>query len=158
MRETTRRRYYGRSVIAQMLAAGVVTLNKAIQEMDKPQETEISKLLTLVGKELLTAANAIQVYPTQRGIVSAIKREQEHLKDLLERVRNMPVTQEEKVQAKANRMKQADKKAQPPVEPPDAGSGGRHKGKKEVAVTKAKNTKRQRKGKTTGKKKVHARK
>ena len=81
MRQTTRRKYYGRSSIAGALRTAASELAAAITEAEKPPaETPLSAQLRKVAKSLDNAIEAEKVYALQRKRIKAyLERERKHI-------------------------------------------------------------------------------
>lgn len=92
MRRSTRRRYYGRSNVAGCLQEASNTLAEC--------------LLRKTIRELEQAATDCEVYNFGgKRLINQIKREKTNVDKLLEKVRSIPVFQEEKILAKQKRHK-----------------------------------------------------
>jgi len=102
MRQTTRRKYYGRSSIAQALRTAASELCAAIEEAERPPtESPLAARLQKVAKCLDNALEAEKVYALQRKRVrSHLERERKHIQALIDEVTGVPVLPDEKVLAK----------------------------------------------------------
>ncbi|MDD5700405.1 MAG: hypothetical protein PHU23_00015 [Dehalococcoidales bacterium] len=100
MRNTTKRRTYGRTNIAQALRAAVGVLNSAI-EQGKQYETPEVLATRQVIKDLSRAIESYDVYGMKgKRLRAALEKERERLKELLDEVIGLAITPEEKVMAK----------------------------------------------------------
>ena len=102
MRQTTRRKYYGRSAIVQALRTAANELGTAITEAEKPPaETPLAAQLRKVARCLDNAIEAEKIYALQRKRVRThLERERKHIQDLIDEVTGIPVLPDEKVLAK----------------------------------------------------------
>ena len=102
MRQTTRRKYYGRSAIVQALRSAANELGTAITEAEKPPaETPLAAQLRKVAKCLDNAIEAEKIYMLHRKRVKAhLEREKRHILDLIDEVTGIPVLPDEKVLTK----------------------------------------------------------
>ncbi|MBI4286309.1 MAG: hypothetical protein HY670_10515 [Chloroflexi bacterium] len=106
MRQSTRRRYYGRSNIASSLRSALNELQEAIKLSQKPLETPLSVSLGKVMADLQRAEEAYLIFNVGRKrIARKIEREKKHIAELLAEVTSIPVTKEEKLIAKTGRKK-----------------------------------------------------
>ena len=98
MRQATRRKYYGRSAIAQALRTTASELNNAIAEAEKPiAESPLAVQLRKVTKCLDNAIEAEKIYALQRKRVkNHLERERKHIQDLIAEVTNIAVLPDEK--------------------------------------------------------------
>lgn len=98
MRKTTRKRYYGRSNVAQSLRLALADLNDAIDAAGKPVETPLSASLRQVLVQLNHAIEAERVYVLNRKrIRGKLERHKRELEALLDEVMAVPVLPHEKI-------------------------------------------------------------
>lgn len=105
MRNSTRQRYYGRSTIASSLRMASQDLEAALKEFKKPPpETPSTQLLKKVVKELQECIRLYDHYkmPGKR-LKQKIEREVKNLHKLTAEMQQVPVFQDEKDLAKAER-------------------------------------------------------
>jgi len=102
VRQTTRRKYYGRINVAQAISSALKDLDNAIEESKKPPaESPLATALRRAGKSLMEAAEACDTYGMGRKrLTSALEREKAHIAAMLDQVKAIPVFQEEKAAAK----------------------------------------------------------
>jgi hypothetical protein len=106
MRRTTRQQYYGRSSVAGTLNTALGQLSVALREANKPQETNLSRAIEEVAKNLTQAAGWAETYHMKgQRIRKALLKEQENLRRLVAEVKALPVTADEKIAAKQARAK-----------------------------------------------------
>lgn len=104
MRTSTRRKYWGRSGVAQALRGAQHALEGAIAETGK--ETPLELALKEVSKELGQALEAWKVYQLeQKRVRGKIEREMKNISDILAEVKGIPVTKEEKIAKKVTKTK-----------------------------------------------------
>lgn len=99
MRQTTRRKYYGRSAITQALRSAANELGVAIIEAEK--ESPLAAQLQKVSKCLDNALGAEKIYALSRKrIRSHLEQERKHIQTLIAEVMDVPILPDEKVLAK----------------------------------------------------------
>ena len=104
MRQTTKKKYHGRSAVGGILRTALTELKEAIDLADQPQVSPLASSLRKVIDSLEEAADfGGRVYTIPRSVQSALSREIVNLTALLNKVVNIPVTQEEKLAARAKR-------------------------------------------------------
>lgn len=99
MRQTTRRKYYGRSNIAAALRSAANEMAAAITEAEKPPaETPLSLSLKKVLKSIEQAIEYERVYQLgRRRIKTKLEREKRALEELIREVTGTPITTNEKL-------------------------------------------------------------
>lgn len=106
MRQTTRRKYYGRNQVASALRVVVQDLQKAIQDSQKPSETPLSAALDKTVKELKRITDACQIYKFgNKRFIKKVERVRDYVMELLEEAGTMPVFQEERLAARQQKAK-----------------------------------------------------
>jgi hypothetical protein len=111
MRQTTRKKYYGRSAIAQDIRGVIVELNQVVNLLDQPLKNPVAEKLFSVATSLGQAANACAIYKFgSKRLKAKIDRLIKEAGTLLTEVQDTPVFMEEKIQAKHERAKQKSNK------------------------------------------------
>jgi len=102
MRQTTRKKYYGRSAIAQALRSAAGALTTAIEEAEKPQEeSPVAATLRKVVKNLDEALEAEKIYAMNRKRIKYhLERERKNILALIAEVTGVAVLPVEKAAAK----------------------------------------------------------
>jgi len=102
VRQKTRRKYWARSAVASYLRGAADELEQAIQLAGQPQpETPLSAALQKVIKTLQMAIDNEKAYQLGRKrIKQALEREKRAVEHLLQEVKGVPVTKEEKLSKK----------------------------------------------------------
>lgn len=110
MKNTTRRRIFGRTDIAQTLQLAVRDLTGAIEELKKPAEVPANGLINGAIKALQECVKYHDAFnvPGKRLKVK-LEREIKHLQDLIKEIQNIPISQEEKLTARVERKKRRSK-------------------------------------------------
>lgn len=99
MRQTTRRKYWGRSAVAQALSGAQHSLEEAVAECSK--ESELERKLEQVQQDLGRALEAWKIYELeQKRIHKSIDQLVKKVTAILQQVRGIPVTPEEKASKK----------------------------------------------------------
>jgi hypothetical protein len=107
MRNSTRRRYYGRSDITSSLRGAAQKLEAVILELKKPVETPVTVAIKEVTKSLESCIKSYEHYNMSgKRLKQKLQREVKHLQDLTTEMQNTPVFQDEKIIAKEERRKQ----------------------------------------------------
>ncbi len=106
MRNTTRRRYYGRSEITSSLRMASQKLEAALLELKKPVDTPFTQAVNEVVKTLQGCIKSYEVYNMSgKRLKQKILREIKHLQDLTAEMQYTPVFQDEKITARMERSK-----------------------------------------------------
>ena len=104
MRHSTRRKYWGRSAVAQALMSARGSLEKAVTLAGT--ETPLEAALKEVVKDLARALEAGKAYQLEhKRLMGKIEREMKAINELIAQVQGMPVTQEEKTAKKVSTKK-----------------------------------------------------
>jgi len=99
MRQKTKRKTWGRGIIAQSIRAAINELNTGVQNFDGKDPPEFSAVRKATAK-LNQAIEYFDIYQMNRKrLRSTLEREINHLSQLLVQVMNLPITQEEKYSA-----------------------------------------------------------
>jgi hypothetical protein len=103
LRQTTRRKYYGRAVVAQALRSAGAELSNAIELSNKPPEPEspLTDSLKKVAAAIARAIEAEKMYILGRKrIAEKLTKEKKAIDDLIQEVVGVPVLPSEKIIAK----------------------------------------------------------
>lgn len=102
MRNTTRKKYYGRSAATGALSSAINSLQAAIEEAGKPQpHPPLYDALKSVAADIGRSADLFDVYNLKRKrLQKQLRGELVRLEKMLQEVQSVPVTQEEKLLAK----------------------------------------------------------
>ena len=104
MRQTTRKKMYGRINVVQSLRGAVWGLKEAIEICEKPQESPLTESLKKVAKQVDSAIEAEKTYIMNRKrIASKLLKQKHDLEQLIQEVSDVPVMPEEKLMAKQKR-------------------------------------------------------
>ncbi len=101
MRQVTRRKLYGRGAACGALHTAINSLQTAIEEAGKPQETPLHKALLDTTSALKRAADSFDTYNLKRKrLQKELKKEMVRIEDLLQKLQDEPITKEEKLATK----------------------------------------------------------
>lgn len=97
MHKTTSKKVFARTTVSQVLSSVIMDLQAALKESRKPQENALTESLRKASLDLQRAADYCAGFHlarkrVEKSIISEIKR----LRLLLEQVRSIPITQDEK--------------------------------------------------------------
>lgn len=104
MRQTTRRKYWGRSAVAQALMSARGSLEKAAALAGT--ETPLKVALKEANKDLARALQAGKVYQLEhKRLMGKIEREMKAISELISQAQGTPVTGDEKIAKKITKAK-----------------------------------------------------
>ncbi|MDD5701389.1 MAG: hypothetical protein PHU23_04985 [Dehalococcoidales bacterium] len=107
MRQTTRKKYYGRTDVAQNIRSVIGELNQVVNLIDQPLKNPVAEKLFRVATSLGQAANACAIYKFgSKRLKAKIDRLIKEAGTLLTEVQDTPVFMEEKIKAKSERARQ----------------------------------------------------
>jgi hypothetical protein len=100
MRQTTKRKIWGRGTIAQSLRAAIVGLNSALESVEKKDQPELLALQQ-IQKNINQAIEYYVIYGLNRKrLLIALEKEKKHISELLQKFIDLPITKDEKTIAK----------------------------------------------------------
>lgn len=105
MRQSTRRKYYGKSAAGGSLHSAVGDLRAAIAEAGKPPpHSPLHDALLQVAAELKRAADYLDIYKVNRKTLQRhLKKELANIEAILQELQGIPITQEQKLVAKVKK-------------------------------------------------------
>ena len=107
MRQQTRRKYYGRTAVAQALRTASAELARAVEISEKPAADPLLDSLKKVATSVARAVEAEKVYILGRKrIAGKLARQQRAIDDLIKEVQGIPVMPEEKTTARRDRARE----------------------------------------------------